>query len=165
MLPGESIGAIGRDDHDGRQLRQGQRLERVDRIHPVHPRHLPVEQQQVVRAGCSGRGSHGGHGFRPGGDQIGLDPPAGEEFRQQLPGRGIVIDQEHAEAAQPLTGDQWRVLRQTECDGGDERAAAAGLALHRDAAAHGFHDLAADGEAKSCPAETAGGGTVGLREG
>src|SRR6202040_3730184 len=76
-------------------------------------------------------------------------PPAHDVLVQDRPVDRVVVDREHAQAAQIHTPAWRRARRQTKRDGEPERAALSGLALDADLASHQLDEPGRDGETKS----------------
>jgi hypothetical protein len=154
----------GGQHHDGAigDLRGGLAHE----LEAVDVADLRVEDDDVERLLLLARaGQPGLRALEVGGD---LDVEAGfaEEVRDDFAGSGVVVDDEGAEGLEGVRRSADRGLRRAaEARREDEGAAAAGLALERDAAAHRLGHARRDGEAEAGAAVLAGGGAVDLREG
>ncbi len=162
------LAAVGRHHHEmGRELDLGQREDALAGLDAVKPGHLPVDEGDLVALVELGRLAHHGESLLAGGRLVGDEGHVGQHVGEHGARMRIVVDDEHAPAAQ-VRLEQARAQRRrplAEPRGEAERASLAGLALDGDAAAHQLGQLLGDGKAEPGAAIFARGRGVGLLEG
>ena len=153
------------------EARRPNGLVRVDRLrqrHAVHVRQVQIEHHKIVRGSVRLGGAHPlQRGFAAVG-QISHHFPAQQLVLQYLAGRGLLIDDQHAPAGQPLNGE---LPGQVLLPGGPgkgqmkpERRTLARLALHAHFPVHQLDQLFGDRQSQAGAAVFARRRSVGLGE-
>src|SRR6266702_1166 len=131
---------------------------------PIHARHLHIDNRHVVRLATRHRSAQHVESMGAGFGAAIAHMPTDNVLMQNCTVDRVVIDRQHAQAAQVHALTRYPRGRETKWDGEPECAALSRLAVHAYFAAHQTHELRRDGETESGTAMLPRGRKVGLRK-